>query len=64
MLAAKDLNEKRKMCITRFNLEIMMGEDADEIISKVFNSFLHIYRWSFQTKKSEFVPDFANGMLH
>lgn len=44
MLAAKDLNEKLEMYITRFNLEIMMGEDADEIISKVFNSFLHIYR--------------------
>ena len=36
-MSSKDTNEKHEMYISSINLEIMIGENTDEIITELFN---------------------------
>ena len=43
-MSSKDSNEIRNMQITSNNIEIMIGNETDEIIKKLFNSLLQKYQ--------------------
>ena len=55
----KDFNETSTMHTTSDNIEIMIGNEADEIIEKLFESLLQKYQEGLEKsmKGSEFVSD-------
>ena len=55
----KDFNETRNMCGTSDDIEIMIGDETDEIIEKLFESLLKKYQEGLEKsmKGSEFVFD-------
>ena len=64
-MSSKNTNEEHEIDITSLNLEIIIREGTDKIITKLFNSLLHRYRESLQTMiGSEFVFDFVNGVFY
>ena len=55
-MSSKDSNEIRTMQITSNNIEIMIGNETDEIIKKLFNSLLQKYQEELEEsmRESEF----------
>lgn len=64
-MSSEETNEKREMYITSSNLENMIWQDIDKIITKNSNFVLHRCKYGLQTVKgSEFLFDFAERMLY
>ena len=57
--SAKDSEETRTMYTKSYNIEIMMGNETDEIIEKLFESLLQNYQKNLEKpmRVSEFVSD-------
>ena len=55
-MSSKDSDEIRTMQITSNNIEIMIGNETDEIIKKLFNSLLQKYQEELEEsmRESEF----------
>ena len=64
-ISSKDSNETRTMHIKCDKIEIMIGNDTEEIIKNLFESFLQKYQERLEKpmKKSEFVFD-SVGLLY
>ena len=58
-VSSKDSEEIRTMYTKSHNIEIMMGNETDEIIEKLFESLLQNYQKDLEEsmRKSEFVYD-------
>ena len=58
-ISSKDSEETRTMYTKSHNIEIMMGNETDEIIEKLFESLLQNYQKDLEEsmRKSEFVYD-------
>ena len=58
-ISSKDSEETRTMYTKSHNIEIMMGNETDKIIKKLFESFLQNYQKNLEEpmRGSEFVPD-------
>ena len=64
-MSSKDTAEQLEMCFSSSNVEIMMGEDTNEILTEHFNSLLHRYQKALQAMKgSEFVFDSIDRMFY
>ena len=63
-ISSKDSDEIRIMYTTNNNIEIMMGNETDEIIEELFKSLLQKYQEELQVKMrgKEFV--FHINLLH
>ena len=58
-ISSKDSEETRTMYTKSHNIEIMMGDETDQIIKKLFESLLQNYQKNLEEpmRGSEFVPD-------
>ena len=58
-ISSKDSDETRTMHTKNHNIEIMMGNETDEIIKKLFESLLQNYEKDLEKSmhKSQFVRD-------
>ena len=56
-------DDKQQMHSKSFNIEIMSGNETDEIINELFESFLFWYQINLEElmKDSEFVFEYVNG---
>ena len=64
-ISSKDSDKIHAMCLKRNNIEIKMDNETDEIIEKLFESFLQNYQERLEEKMrgSEFVFDSVD-LLH
>ena len=65
-ISSKDSEETRTMYTKSHNIEIMMGNETDKIIKKLFESFLQNYQKNLEEpmRGSEFVPDSINLLYY
>ena len=64
-ISSKNSEETRTMCTKSHNIKIMIGNEKDEIIEKLFESLLQNYQKDLEESmsKSEFVHD-SIGLLY
>ena len=65
-ISSKDSEETRTMHTKSHNIEIMMGNETDEIIEKLFESLLQNYQKDLEEsmRGSEFVRDSINLLYY
>ena len=65
-ISSKDFDETRTMHIKRYNVEIMMGSETDEITDDLFESFLQNYqeRLEESMRGNEFVYDSVDALYY
>ena len=65
-ISHKDSEETRTMCTKSHNIEIMKGNETDEIIKRPFEFLLQNYQKKIEEpiKGSEFFPDSIDLLYH